>query len=406
MSGPPDLDDYHWLISETAEPWLTVAADRSVPLHRRAAQLRQSLTAAQTHLVLQQAELRSRAADKFSPCETLFLTPVGLQQATDQWIAAYKARRFPTAGEIVDLCCGIGGDLLALGQAARASGYDRDPVAALFASENVRRRHADAALAGCVSCADILAADLHECAAWHIDPDRRDGGRRTVDPAQMSPSLGTIERLLAINGNAALKLAPATLPPDQWREQAELEWISRGRECRQLVAWFGCLAQSAGIRRATILGVTGAVLSHVSGEVRPLPHPASGVLDYVCEPDPAVLAAGLAGHVAEANGLLLLAADIPYFTSGTAIADPAIASFHVDCVLPFDEKRIASALRGSGVGTVEIKHRGVRLDPQNLRRRLRLSGDRSGVLIISPHNGRNLAIIATRVKRADTAASV
>ena len=48
--------------------------------------------------------------------------------------------------------------------------------------------------------------------------------------------------MLARNANAAIKLAPATKLPPDWIARCELEWISRDRECRQLVAWHGNLA--------------------------------------------------------------------------------------------------------------------------------------------------------------------
>ena len=295
---------------------------------------------------------------------------------------------------------------MALGASGDVAGYDCDPVAALFASENVRRRHRNGPCTGRVACADACSPDVRGCAAWHIDPDRRDHGRRTVDPARMSPSCESIERLLAANGNAAVKLAPATAPPASWQARAELEWISRGRECRQLVAWFGRLAHSPGRRRAMILSRQGDVVAQVDGSPRPLPHPARSVGDYICEPDPAVLAAGLAGHVALAHELEPLAPEIPYFTCDSPVGHAAVVSFRVESVLPYDERRLASALREMGVGKLEIKHRGVRLAPEALRRRLRLSGERAAVVLISQHGGRNVAIIATRVERADAAEPV
>ncbi len=68
----------------------------------------------------------------------LFFTPLGLEQATDGWIADYKAQRFTAGRRAIDFCCGIGGDLLALSLRGPTVGIDRDPVAALFAEANCR----------------------------------------------------------------------------------------------------------------------------------------------------------------------------------------------------------------------------------------------------------------------------
>src|SRR5205823_4592067 len=88
--------------------------------------------------------------------------------------------------------------------------------------------------------------------------DRRPTGRRTTRMELHEPDAGAIESLLALNPHAGIKLAPAAQLPPRWMERAELEWINRGGECRQLVAWFGELAQRSGFRRATVLGKSAA----------------------------------------------------------------------------------------------------------------------------------------------------
>ena len=63
----------------------------------------------------------------------MFFTRLGLEQATDAWVARYKATRFPAGQLLADLCCGIGGDLMALSERGPTRGVDRDPVAAICA---------------------------------------------------------------------------------------------------------------------------------------------------------------------------------------------------------------------------------------------------------------------------------
>ncbi len=58
----------------------------------------------------------------------MFFTQRGLEQATDEIVAAYKARRFRGREGIYDLCTGVGGDLLALANLGEATGFDRDPI--------------------------------------------------------------------------------------------------------------------------------------------------------------------------------------------------------------------------------------------------------------------------------------
>ena len=61
------------------------------------------------------AQLRRRARDKFSLADRMFFDREGLEMASRQEIARYRAWRLRYCEVILDLCCGIGGDLLELG---------------------------------------------------------------------------------------------------------------------------------------------------------------------------------------------------------------------------------------------------------------------------------------------------
>ena len=214
------------------------------------------------------AELRERAAAKFERAQSMFFTRVGLEQATDQWVAAYKARRFAGRGPVADLCCGIGGDLLALVAVGPAVGVDRDPISICLAAANARVY----GIAPTFDTCDTTNFDARGLAAWHIDPDRRPAGHRTTSIDWSSPNRDDVERLLVAAPNAALKLAPAADVPAEWCERCELEWISRERQCRQLVAWHGELAGNLGERRATILSADGSFARSIIGEAnQPIP---------------------------------------------------------------------------------------------------------------------------------------
>ena len=109
-----ELADYEWLTGPQAAEVLCDLAGGCEPLHAAATRLRRQFSPARVHLLLEQVELRRRAAVKFERAEEMFFTRLGLEQATDLWVAAYKARRFAGRSPVADLCCGIGGDLLAL----------------------------------------------------------------------------------------------------------------------------------------------------------------------------------------------------------------------------------------------------------------------------------------------------
>ncbi len=259
--------------------------------------------------------------------------------------------------------------------------------------------------------ADVQLIDLTEVAAWHIDPDRRPTGPRTTSLEWSSPSLDIIERMLVVNENAAIKLAPASRVPDAWSATCEREWISRGGECRQQVVWHGGLARSPGLRRATVLRTPAST----SGEPRSPPRTivgeanqsapiAAAVQQYVFDVDAAVLAAHLKGALAAEHGLQLLAGGASYLTGASPIVvDEALTCFEVDDVLPLRVPAVARYLSARGVGRLEIKKRGVDVDPERLRREFKLRGDHEATLLISPVGDRPAAIVASRLRnRADS----
>jgi len=391
-----DLADYEWLTGSEAGAILSELSANSMPLHTSVARLRSRFTPTQAHLLIEQAELRSRASAKFSQAHRMFFTRLGLEQATDEWIARYKASRFNRRpGEksppvrIADLCCGIGGDLSALHQVGHPVGVDRDPIAAHFAGINSGAE---------VKVSDVSNFDFEEVTAWHIDPNRRAGGKRTTKLELCEPNRGTIKRLLERVPDAAVKLAPACDVPDEWTARCELEWISRDRECRQLVAWHGDLAMSPGEHRATIVStdVNEAPRSIVGQPKLPV-----SLVDkpdrYVFDIDAAVLAAKLKGALAAEHELNALGAGPTYLTGPQRVTDAALAAFEVEDVMPQKTRLLAEHLRARKIGTLEVKKRGVEVDPEKLRKELRLSGDDSATLLITQIAGRTAAIVARRL---------
>jgi hypothetical protein len=395
MAPQPVLDDYRWLINREGAAWLRRAAESQGSLVQRLARLRKHLSDARAHLVLQQLELRVRGQQKFSRANRMFFTPVGLEQATDEVVAAYKANRFGSGGPAVDLCCGIGGDLLALAHRGPATGVERDPRVALLAEANGEACGIRAGRIR-VHVSDVSRWRLDGAEAWHLDPDRRPRGHRTTRPDLHEPSLPLIRRLIERRGNAAVKLAPAAVIPEDWQRQAEMEWISRGGQCRQLVVWFGCLAQRSGHRCATILEASSPRPARlVAGGPEPAPMVAGRIGRYVFDPDPAVLAGRLLGRLASEHGLSVLGGQTAYLTGDRPLDDPALSCFEVTDILPFDLKRVRQLVRARRIGRLEIKKRGVPHDPAQVRRQLNLRGQGEAVLLIA-RTGPNVTAILCR----------
>ena len=146
-------------------------------------ELRQQFQPAEAGALLTLARLRQRAATKFPAADQLFFTPDALEQATAWPIATKRAAWFAEQsppGPILDLGCGIGGDLLALAQHRPVIGVDLDPVRLQFAAAN-------AAVFGVADQVQLLQADwpaalregtLPAASAAFADPARRVNNKR------------------------------------------------------------------------------------------------------------------------------------------------------------------------------------------------------------------------------------
>lgn len=118
---------------------------------------------------------------------------------------------------------------------------------------------------------------------------------------------------------------------------------------------------------------------------------------YLHEPDGAVIRARLIGDVARSLEAGMLDEHIAYLTSDAALTSPFVQSFRVRDVLPADTKGLAAALRERGIGRLEIKKRGVDVDPAALRTKLKLRGEASATLILTRIGDRRTAILADRI---------
>ena len=348
--------------------------------------------------VMTQARLRAKAAAKFGGFASgMLFTEDGLQQATRLAVAARHAARFRDAGigRVADLGCGIGGDALAFaGLGIGVNAVERDPVTAAIAAYNLAAFPDVAVEAG-----DAETADLDGVAGVWLDPARRRGATRLPDPADWSPSLdfafGLGRRL-----PAGVKLGPG-IDRGLLPEGAEAQWVSDGGEVVELAVWFGALARPGVGRAALVLGADGA---HELTAPADSPDVEAGELGaYLVEPDGAVIRARLIGDLARALDARTLHPTIAYLTCDAPPSTPFGAAFRVIQTLPVDAKAIRRALAERGVGSLEIKKRGVDVDPEAFRRQVLPKprpGGGSAVLVLTRLGERRRALLCERLSPA------
>lgn len=333
-----------------------------------------------------QARLRERAVAKFGDAAPLmFFTPDALEQATRSRVADHRAARLAAAipeGSVIDLGCGIGGDLLAFSRAGLvAAGIDQDPVRVAMARANL----AALGLAGAVQVGDATTVDPSGFGAAFADPARRGGRGRVFDVDGWTPPWPWVLDLL--RRRALVKVAPGIghdlVPPG-----VEAEWVSDGGEVKEAVLWSPDLSTTD--RRATVIGEGG--LATLTQEDDPGAEVRS-VGDYLYEPDGAVIRAGLVTAVAAGVGGGLIDPHIAYVTGDAPFRTPFARGYRVVEHLPYREKQLRAALHERGVGRLTIKKRGVQVVPEELRKRLALKGDAEATLVMTRVAGQGTALL-------------
>ncbi|MFC7544928.1 methyltransferase domain-containing protein [Plantactinospora sp. GCM10030261] len=387
------LDQLAALRTPDGERALAAAVDLAGgdPLSAATALRTRGVPAGLAAAALTQAELRRRAVAKFGlAAATMFFTRAGLEQATRAPVADRRARRLRDAGvrTLVDLGCGLGADALAAARAGiRVYGVEADPLTAALAAANAEAT--GLADRFTVECADATNFDLTGFDAAFCDPARRRGGtgRRVFDPAAYTPSWDFVVGLTERVPRTVVKVAPgldhALIPAG-----AEAEWVSVAGDLVEATLWCGPLAEVP--RRATLLtdrppvtsGVERARSCRLTGDGT-AEAPVGPLRRYLYDPDPAVVRAHLVARLAERLPGNLADPTIAYVYADAPVSTPFARCLEITDVLPFSLKRLRALLRDRRVGRVEILKRGSALDPERLRRDLRLSGDESASVVLT-----------------------
>jgi len=376
-----------------------------------------------------QHELRLAARAKFSRAMQMLFTRAGYEQSSSEPIARYRAARFGDAGQVADLCCGIGGDLLALASGREVLAVDRDDVHARLALHNAGVYGQAANVRAVV--ADVRDIRLDGLDAVFIDPARRSGpGTASAAPGapdragggsarsggggppgtahrfrsgQSEPPLDWCFALADRVPGVCVKAAPG-LPADLIPAGWEAEFIADGRDLKEAVLWSPALATapvagSGGPRRALVLsGSVAHALVACPGDPVPVTEPR----EYLLDPNPAVTRSGLVEDLARAlaagrapdgspagdgaGDVAKIDPQIAFLTLNRPVQTPFARTLHVLDSAPWNEKRFAKRLRELGVGAADIRRRGLAGDVDQIHRRLKLAGPNRATIVITRVN--------------------
>jgi hypothetical protein len=341
-------------------------------------------------------ESRGKAA-ALLPCgDQLWVTRTSLEQATAWQVAQHKMTRFPPGEHVTDLCSGIGVDAAALLSRGPVTTTDLDPAMAQRCEWNM-----DIWRDGGVISRDFTFEQLNEDAHQislagkliHADPDRRDGHDRPVKRLeQYFPNLDWMQNAVQTAAGGALKLGPASNFMQKF-PGCQIELISLNGECKEATVWFGSLAEDSPFR-ATVLPTGESVAADpLSGWCES----AQGPLDYIFDPDPAVVRSGLLDVIGEIHNLHRLDREDEYLTGTEVPATAFVRSFRVEAVLPNNLRDIKKYFRATPARNYEVKCRHLHVDASAIQKKLPRGDGEPRVVFFVRVNGKAQVVIAERL---------
>ncbi|MGW6421194.1 THUMP-like domain-containing protein [Nocardia sp. NPDC055053] len=371
--------------------------------------------------LIETVRLRRKAAVKLPAAAEWLFTDDALQQATPALVARHRAARL--AGRAVhDVTCSIGAELAELAEVCPAViGSDLDEVRLAMAAHNLGVaplsvtglgtdvEHAATRAGGAphavthegspvrgrnivLAKADALTPISRDTVII-ADPARRADGRRTHDPAKLQPPLPDL--LAAYAGrDIAVKSAPG-LDFDRLGWAGEIEVVSLDGAVREACLWSPGLTGPGVTRRATVLDSRGGATTLTDAAPDDIPDQPPG--EWIVDPDGAIVRAGLVRHYAAEHGLWQLDPHIAYLTGDTVPS--GMRGFRIEDRFELREKTLRQELSRRDCGPLEILIRGVDIDPDALRKKLKQRGTQPYTLVIT-RIGRNATVFLCTAQAA------
>lgn len=282
------------------------------------------------------------------------------QQATPSAVAQVRVKHLQQMGarRVADVTCSVGTELAHLQRTGiDAVGADLDMVRLRMARANVPGVP--------VVCADALRPVI-DADVVVADPARRGSSGRIHNINQLMPPLP--ELVQAHRGRElAVKCAPGIDFADVADWAGQIDVVSVDGDVKESCVYtpglsVGNVRRAVVLRGAEELTLTSAMPDDVGDG------PAGS---FIFDADGAIVRAGLVRHVAYKHGLWQLDPRIAYLT-GDAVPAGLTGLRAFEVVEQVQLKKLKAALHGLGATSVEILVRGVDVDPDQLRKKLKL----------------------------------
>ncbi|ABB24905.1 THUMP-like domain-containing protein [Pelodictyon luteolum] len=358
-------------------------------------------------VMAEQIACRKKAAAKLpllsrSP---LLYTARALEQASEERAASYMASLLK-GRRAIDLSGGLGIDAFSLaGSFEEVVHVERDPVLSAIACHNMGvlgRRNVEC-LRG--DGRERLASFPDGYFDWiYLDPDRREGAHRNIRLEEGSPDVVSLhDFLLQKAPGVCIKASPAletSRLKDRLPSLASVTVLSVDGQCRATLLILRRQAPLEVERHAVCIRGAGEEARRFTWRDTGERRVSDAVMEWLLEPDPAILKAGLEGVVAETFGLLFINRSVGYLTAAHRPEGFPGRVFRVVEAALYSGKGFGKFLKRHGIDGAAIQRRDFPLSADAIRARYRLKeDDRRFLFFTRDAEARPLAIYAVTPPR-------
>lgn len=366
--------------------------------------LRKKYSGEVARFIIEQSKLRKKAENKLPQniVNVLIYEKEALEQASSWQISQYRIEKakkiFPKAKRVFDLGCGIGIDSLAFSKYFDVISVEKEIDRFEICKYNLEKTKIQGK-------ASVLHADIQELVneikpedIVFLDPSRREDSKKLRSIFDYQPSLEIIKSILKKTLNIIVKISPAVdmqeLLNAEFSSGFNLELISEDNQLKEAVLWFGERDTNKSI--ATILPQKVSIQGDIDDKISfseylydsdeiddkdyrnkdQIINENNLIGKFLVEPDASIIRAGLIDKLKESLALEKIDNSIAYLVSDRKLNEKELyyfrnhRQFRVVSVNENNEKAIIEMLLAFDYDFVDIKKRGVGIDPDIIQKRI------------------------------------